>query len=379
MKGTRFPAERRTFHDPATGSRITQLTDHKAHSYPLYFTNSGWWDGGRQLLFASDRGNMSNLYSLELVSGEITQLTDRGQPSETSLLFSSLNPQREEAYYWYGRTLIALELRSTRERTLYTAPEGFATNMTSVGADGQSVYTGLYEDLSARFRVDLLRGYVGFREYWQAQPLSRVVRIDVEQARAETILEERHWIGHVNASPTQPHLLTYCHEGPWDEVDNRVWGLDTVSGRSWPIVPAAPGARVGHEYWFADGIHLGYHGKTATRDAFFGSVRFDNSEHVESAFPYHSQHVHSNRLELIVGDGDRDRPQLLLWRYRNGVFDPPRKLADHNSAAHVQITHVHPRFTPDDTQVLYASDASGYGNLYLVDVPALETLPEASL
>jgi oligogalacturonide lyase len=376
-KGRRFASESRSFQDLRTGTRVTQLTDTKAHSYPLYFTNSTWWDEGRRLLFGSDRENQSNLYSLELQSGEITQLTERGQPGETSLLFSSLNPRRAEAYYWYGRELIALELLTLKERTLYTAPEGFATNMTSVTADGAYVVTGLYEDLSDRFPVDLLRGYVGFREYWQARPLSRIVRVHTETGEAETLLEENHWIGHVNASPTQPQLLTYCHEGPWDEVDNRVWGLESDSGRSWPIVPAEAGARVGHEYWFADGLHLGYHGKTGDGTAFFGSVRFDNTDHVESAFPYHSQHIHSRDLNLIVGDGTRDKPELLLWRYRNGAFEPPRVLAEHHGAAHVQITHVHPRFSPDGKHVLYTSDASGYGNLYLAEIPALETLPEA--
>ena len=79
-RGQRFAPERRSYRDPRTGTRITQLTDHKGHSYPLYFTNSGWWDGGRRLVFGSDRGNRSDLYSLEAASGDITQLTDRGQP-----------------------------------------------------------------------------------------------------------------------------------------------------------------------------------------------------------------------------------------------------------------------------------------------------------
>jgi oligogalacturonide lyase len=384
-KAQRFPAERRSFRDRRTGTVITQLTDYKGHSYPLYFTNSGWWDGGRKLLFGSDRGNRSNLYSLELSSGEITQLTDRSQPpppAETSLLFASLNPRREEAYYWYGRQLIALDLVSLEERTLYTAPAGFLTNLTSVTADGAHVCTGLYEDLSDRFPLDLLHGYVGFREYWQAKPWSRVVRIDTGSGRADTLFEEAHWIGHVNTSPTQPQLLSYCHEGPWGEVDNRIWGIDAATGRNWAIRPAAEGANVGHEYWLADGEHLGYHGgyhgRAGDGTAFFGSVRFDNTEHNEAAFPYHSQHVHSNDLKLIVGDGNRERPQLLLWRYRNGRFERPRLLAEHHSAAHVQVTHVHPRFTADGSQVLYTSDASGYGNLYLAELPVLETLPEAS-
>jgi oligogalacturonide lyase len=51
-------------------------------------------------------------------------------------------------------------------------------------------------------------------------------------------------------------------------------------------------------------------------------------------------------------------------------------LCEHRSSKHIQQVHVHPRFSPDGGEVLYTSDVSGYGNLYLVDVPAFETLPK---
>jgi len=56
-KGDEFPAEWRTFRDRETGASVRQLTDYKGHSHHLYFTNSGWYEGGRRLLFSSDREN----------------------------------------------------------------------------------------------------------------------------------------------------------------------------------------------------------------------------------------------------------------------------------------------------------------------------------
>ena len=50
-KGDRFPTEWRTFTDDQTGVEVRQLTNHKGHSHHLYFTNPGWYDGGRKLLF----------------------------------------------------------------------------------------------------------------------------------------------------------------------------------------------------------------------------------------------------------------------------------------------------------------------------------------
>ncbi len=79
-KGQRFGAEWRTFTDDQTGVEVRQLTNYKGHSHHLYFTNPGWYDDGQRLLFGSDRGNRTNLYSIELANGEITQLTDLDQP-----------------------------------------------------------------------------------------------------------------------------------------------------------------------------------------------------------------------------------------------------------------------------------------------------------
>lgn len=379
--GSEWPPEWSASADPETGVTVRRLTNYKGHSHHLYFTNPGWHAGGRRVLFGSDRCNRTNLFSLDLESGRIRQLTDLDMPpppAETSFLFACVNPTREEAYFWHGRRLLAIDLESCALREIYAAPEGFLTNILNCTADGQYICTGLYEDLSHRFRVDLLHGYVGFREYWEARPLSRIIRVATDGSGAEVVFEERYWIGHVNTSPTQPNLLTFCHEGPWDQVDNRIWGLDLATGRTWPVRPRrTPRERVGHEYWLADGLHIGYHGRSEDGTAFYGAIRYDNSEQVEAPISGDSSHFHSNSLDLIVGDGNARHPYILLWRYREGRFEGPRKLCWHRGSFHVQQLHVHPRFTPDGRSVLFTADPDGYGNLYLVEVPPFESLPLA--
>ena len=108
--------------------------------------------------------------------------------------------------------------------------EGWDVSMINCSADGRHLYAAISEDLSDRFRVDYLRGYVGFRQTWEARPLSRIIKVAIDGAGGEPIFEERYWIGHVNTSPTRSDLLTFCHEGPWNEVDNRSWGMNADSG-----------------------------------------------------------------------------------------------------------------------------------------------------
>ena len=227
-------SEKRIYKDPCSGVEVTQLTDYKGHSHHFYFTNPGWYDGGRKLLFSSDRNNRTNLFGIDLSTGEIEQLTDLEPvplPRELEFLRACKNPVREEVYFWRDVRLMSLDLISRRTRVLYEIDQGWAVSMTNCSADGCYVYFGSWEDLSDRFRIDLLRGYVGFRETWAAMPLSQIVQVATDGSGAHTIYDEEYWIGHVNTSPTQPHLLTFCHEGPWDKVDHRIWGLDVDTGK----------------------------------------------------------------------------------------------------------------------------------------------------
>ena len=369
-----YPSETTIEPDPITGVPLRRLTDHKGHSHHLYFTNNGWYDRGRRLLFGSDRFNRTNLYSVEPATGAISQLTDAdmpGPPDETSFIYACLNPVRDEAYFWRGRDLIALDLHRPQERTLYEAPQDFSVTILNCTADGQYICTSLSQkpgDQPARMRM--LRGYVGFRETFLARPLSRVIQVPTTGGDVQTLHEERAWIGHVNTSPTQANLLTFCHEGPWHEVEQRIWCLDRATGRVWKVRPQREGEAIGHEYWMADGLHIGYHGRTAAGPV-YGAIGHDNSDAVELPFPHDSHHFHSHDLDLIVGDGQAGRfPYILLWQRDGEGFTPPRILCRHRGSAHVQQTHVHPRLSPDGRSIVFTSDDLGYGNVYTVDVPA---------
>ena len=368
-------SEMRTFQDPFTGAAVHQLTDWRAHSHHPYFTNSGLWDGGRRLVVGSDRHNRRNLYSVELAGGEITPLTDlpADEPAHTQRVF--LNPKRDEAYLEVGRRLVALDLRTGAQRELFVTPEGYLPGNFSCTADGKTICHVVQQDFGDRIFRSF--GYTGFREYSAARPHCVIHAIDVDDGSHRAVYEEEFWLGHVNTSPVLANVLTFCHEGPWSTIGQRMWVLDVATGRAEPLRPQAPGEALGHEYWLADGERVGYHGR---KDGVhrFGVIRWDNTAGIEYDFPHSSTHFHSLDETLIVGDGGRGEPYLLIWRLRDGAYDGPRRLAWHRGSFHVQIVHVHPRMfrRPDgQTCVLYTSDHNGYGNVFLAEVPAFEDLP----
>ncbi len=374
--GHRWSAELLVRKDPVSGATIRQLTDYRAHSNHAYFTHPAWCDGGRKLVILSDRGNRTNLIRVDLATGEMVQLTDWEPAKVDSHRHAFVtNPAGDTAVFIYDGGLWALDLATLESRRLMRKPEGFSTTMPHVTADGKFVITGFQEDLSDRIRLDLNNGYVGFAEYWAAKPRSTIWRVPLAGGEPEMVYEERTWLNHFNPSPTLPHLMTFCHEGPWEKVDHRMWCLDLSSGRHWKLRPTAVQEPVGHEYWMADGERIGYHGSNA-KGGLFGSIRYDNTDQVEGAFSAHCWHFHSHNLDLVVGDGEAKNPFLLAWRFRDGMFEGPKVIAEHRGSFHTQQVHVHPCVHDGGRRVLYTADPQGYGQVNIVEVPDWEMLPD---
>lgn len=384
--GRLFPAVDNEQADEKTGTRIVQLTDFRAHSNHLYFTNSGWVDE-QQLLFNSDRGGSHNLYSVDLDSGRITQLTDLSEPNFEHRqlgVTAAVNPKVSEVYFWYGNHMLSLNLTNLKLTTLFEAPEGFnsLTSHASVTADGQYVCTSITEDVEETTTAGI----------WNEEPVTRIMRIPVAgNDPADVVHEETTWLSHSNASPTQPHLMTFAQEGPWDQTTQRIWGLDLNTGETWKIRPEIPGEEIGHEYWLTNGEDIGYHGRHEDGTAFYGVTTYDNTAKIEEELPadmleYGKKgtqvHFHSNTRDLVVADGSPDYPYLILWQLdEQGMgYETPRLLARHDlSTFKFGRLHVHPRFSPDGSQVLFLSDRTEYANLYIADIPDVEELPLADI
>ncbi len=379
-----YESEKYTYTDKATGATVTRLTGAYSNSNHLYFTNNCFYDEGRSIVFASERDGTGNLYSLELESGIIEQLTDLPKmpyPGANSLHLTFVHSETAVAVFWNGRSLYALDLKTKELREIYRLPEGFVKHIVSIGADGKYAYTSKIEDVSARRSENTLQGT------FDCHPYSEILKIAIDGSGAEVVYSENNFIAHVNASPTDPDRLTFCHEGFWEQVDHRLWALDLKTGEAKKIHPCKAGEAIGHEYWFADGKRLGYHGltdcvRTGPTDeelngtAQLGAVNFDGTEDRSYDFPFNMGHIFSLDENLIVGDGDRRGKYLRLWELGEDGYKQPRALCLHSSSFKNQLSHVHPRITPDGKAVLYTSDSSGYNQLYLVKIPEdISSLP----
>ncbi|WP_331232297.1 oligogalacturonate lyase family protein [Natronorarus salvus] len=393
--GRQLESEVEKKEDSETGAPVTQLTNYFAHSHQLYYTNTSWYEDEGKVLFGSDRHNSKNLYSADIESGLITQLTDlevsdfeRSLSPPRSKYYgggASINQEREEAYFWYDKYLWSLDLNSYSISKIYELPQGYRPLRTSVTADGNNLCTGITEILRDEIITSSKRQ--------KATPESKILRISLDRSgvNAQTLYEDDMWLGHPNASPTKSNLMTFSPEGPWSKQDERIFGLDMETGESWAIRPKDQGTPYGglsHEHWLADGTHIGYHGYYEDGTPFFGTIRHDNTEQEEVEISAdllqlgdggYKSHFHRNE-DILLTDGSPQYPYLIIWPIDNGLssLGTPRKLVCHNGSWQHPRLHVHPRISPDGSRVLYSSNESEYQNIYSVEIPDLKTLPEVT-
>ena len=383
-KGKTYQDTQFRYIDSHSEREVVRLTDYLGHSNHLYFTDPCWFNEGRSFVFSSDRENQPNLFRYDLDTGLITQMTDLKERGGAGCCVSAAN---NALYYGWGDAIHELNLITLEDRVIWhvAAPMQLYGSPNPT-ADGKYVCIMLMEEQPEETpRISF--AYSELEELYAAKPLMQIVRINVATGAAEVILEDKRFMGHVNTSPALPDIMSFCHVGMWDQIDQRIWGLNIQSGETWKIRPQEGDRNIGHEYWLADGERIGYHG--ASRDEggqpVFGHLRWDNSDWVEEEFPFHSMHYHSLDETLIVGDGtpasvlamgNGAAPFIQLFKWDGRHYTGPKILALHRSTANDQYAHPHPRFTPDGKAVLYTSDLTGYANMYLVEVGEFDELPD---
>lgn len=356
--------ERSHWTDDETGATVTEWTRHASNH--LYFTNQGWFDDGRKMVFVSDHGGSHRLAVLDLESGTQHPLCELPQDAE-------VNPYQCAVHSASGQVVAMIDghydlinaFNGQRRRIFTVEPcwHGIIPNFTS---DGLKVCFGLTEALD-----------LPFAEHFEAKPLSRILVHDLASGQTDILHERQVWLGHVNTSPADPNVLSFCHEGPWTRVEHRVWCCDLRDGRAWRVRPVpGPPACVGHEYWLADGHRIAYHGFNMEARPVLGIADVRDGSFLEFEQPCKTKHSHSLDGRIIVGDGSETLPWILAWRLNPDGLEGPWKICRHDGGWSEQRRHVHPRLGPDARTVWFTSDRSGEPRIHSVSLPdELESMP----
>ena len=201
---------------------------------------------------------------------------------------------------------------------------------------------------------------------------------------ARDVFTDTHWLGHFQFSPDDNTIASFCHEGPWNMVQQRIWLLDIVKGEVIPCFRQAEDDSVGHEFWTRDGM-IFFDNRMSGHDGTITVSRkqavASESLHKEGQIPYvgladkhgevvrtvelpfYCNHYHANNDNTKrVGDEVDDLVLIDLTGPRAELS----VLCHHGTSWDGQITHCHPTWSWSNDQILYTSDRDGKCNLYIV-------------
>jgi oligogalacturonide lyase len=356
------------FPDPATGNPVLRLTDLNTHCHHPYFYFNCFTPDGKNVLYISHRTGRAQAYLLNLESKVSTQLTDVENLVEFII---SLSPDGEYLFYSAQNLLHRLKLSTFEDVVIYEQTPPFCTKQ-------GGIYAGYNDDYTLAFACqthldDILPGggWSTFRTQLEKKPRCRLVLIDLRTGKETVIREEACWFGHPQIRPGDSNTLLYCHEGPCNQVDSRIWTIKADGNGCRPLLPqyykpeGNVGVFVSHESFMPDGRHVMYSFSPEVSDK-DGSMRlFDLDNEQEIDLGRVSNYSHSNPSPdgaLIVGDEkDKDRlPECKIW-----VFDIETRTETpvclHGSSFKpygnsTQDSHPHPAFSPDGRKILFSSD-----------------------
>ena len=82
--------------------------------------------------------------------------------------------------------------------------------------------------------------------------------MDLKTGESSIIHEEKKWLGHPIYRPFDDHTVAFCHEGPHDLVDARMWLVNEDGTDIRKVKTHAQGESCTHEFWVPDGSALVY-------------------------------------------------------------------------------------------------------------------------
>jgi oligogalacturonide lyase len=315
---------------------------------------------------------------MDLGSGETMQLTDEVEP----VIGVTKTPDSRVIVYRVGNMIKKLDAEIGEVSILYEEAGSFSLGSPSISANRR------YIAFPRNEKVDVSRGpnYAGFKDHYYLIKDGRITLAYLDGSGWFDVLKDTHWVSHFQFCPDDSTLATFCHEGPWHLVTQRIWLLDFVSREAWPCFRQHEQDSVGHEFWTQDGYIFfddrgpGHDGtitsdrtqavatdvavKQETMIPFVGLADRTGNVIRRIDMPYYCNHYHANPDNtLLVGD---DVDDLVLIDI-SGEKARLETLCHHKTSWHTSTTHCHPTWSWDGSRILYASDDGGRINLYIVE------------
>lgn len=361
--------------DEKTGHRVIRLSRREGNNLSWYFHNYPFvLDAGEgdKMVFRGQTAQGWQLFTVNLKTLALQQVTEFS--GDDIKLSEVLGRKRREAFYRQGDVVHAVNVDDGTLRQVGVLPEGFAGGLATINAD-ESLIAGSYGEGKAPF-MEKPRSY-WFTAIYEAHLLHHLFTIDVESGEVTDFYQENNWLNHLQFSPTDPKMLSYCHEGPWHRLQ-RMWLMNIDDQIPHKIHPRTMDMEIaGHEFWNPDGKRIWFDLQRPKGENFFlASYDLESQKETQYSLSAVEWSVHftiSPDGKLFAGDGGGPnsvaRPNNGQWIY---LFRPEGDrlqaerlccLADHDYKLEPNV-----HFSPDMKWVIFRSNIHGDAHVYAVEI-----------
>lgn len=335
-KGLVYGPERAIMRDPRSGLRIIRLTHHSTISANLYFEMCSFSTDDEYVFLISQRyaGRDApwDLFRARTDGLELVQATDCDDIGGIAV-----SPEAGAVFYQSGGELRRLDAVSLEEETVAQMPGVNPKPQASLGsidAQGKTYFAGCTT----------------------AEGGSVLIRVDVASGKVDTLYEGGE-LSHVHVDPTGGTVSFGDHR----EDGAKTYVIDADGGNL--REPAF--TQFAHSTWFGEtGKRQGCLLPPGHAIVIYGEGDREPEVVTEGRYYWHSSASHD--AQWIVADTNWPREGIYLvhvpTRTVTFVCDPRA------SCSHPQWTHPHPSLSPGMKFVLFNSDMTGLGQVYLAEL-----------
>lgn len=387
----------RTWIDPATGHRVIRLSDEPG-SASLYFNiNAFTPDGKRMVYTTAERGiavlDLGSFTSRALVPGPVgggPGAVVVGRKSATVYYFKGAKDDPGYASLW------AADIDTGAQRRIAELPR--RAGIFSINAD-ETLGVGSYvvgdgEDYNGR-----QAGQVA-RQQDPREPLDKhakmvrrmnarlpmvVFTVDLHSGRIRSIFASADWIDHLQFSPTDPGLIMYAHQGPWQQVE-KLWTIRSDGSQRKHINPRIMKMEgSGHQWWDLDGKYIWYDLHIPFGlESFVAGYQVETGDRVWYHYSPQQASIHFNRSadgRLFAGDGSDAPGAKWIYLFRPELLNDEGSLGEHliqpgrlhaerlvDMSRHDYRLEPNVNFTPDGKYVIFRSNMLGPSYVFAVEV-----------
>jgi oligogalacturonide lyase len=385
--------------DPDTGHRIIRLS-RDGGTEGLYFHQNAFTPQGDKMVMLTPDG----VASVDLKTRQIDLVVPGVARTTNSVAGVVVGRQSRTVYYsrWNGTNSLAyatdLDTHATRQIGLLPG-SGRGASVATVNADETWVAGSYLEErptnLARVFRDSRRSKGQWMQERFQMRLPMRLFIMDIKTGAVRTFHPSTDWLNHVQASPSDPDLLMFCHEGPWQLLD-RIWTIRPSGGEPQLIHRRTMELEIaGHEFFGADGKMIWYDLQTPRGEDFWvGGYDIATGQRTRYHLERNQWSVHFNVSRdgtLFAGDGGDEgmvahapdgkwiylfRPELERPRggaalpesaglIKPGVFHAERLV---NMKKHDYSLEPNVHFTPDGKWIVFRSNMFGPEHVFAVEV-----------